>query len=230
MAFFGFLALLVAVGLALRYAMTNPPAVVANTLRNAAPFALFAIGGLLTLMGRGALGIPAILGGMALWRNRPARTASAGSGTSQVRTDWFEMELSHDTGAMNGVVLQGTHSGAVLDDLTIEELRTVTQELVRSRDEESVQLLEAYLDRRTPGWRDGEDGRDSAGLGAAQGSGAMSEQEAYEILGLAPGAGEAEIREAHRRLMKGAHPDAGGSSELAARLNEAKDVLLRAHR
>ena len=230
MAFFGFLALLVAIGLAVRYATTNPPAAVANTVRTAAPIALFAVGGLLTLTGRGALGIPAILGGLALWRNRPARTTGSTNGASRVRTDWFEMELDHDTGAMNGVVLRGTHSGAALDDLTVEQLRTVTRELVRSQDEESVQLLEAYLDRRTPGWRDGEDGGDSAGLGAAQGAGAMGEQEAYDVLGLSPGASETEIREAHRRLMKGAHPDAGGSSELAARLNEAKDVLLRAHR
>ncbi|HET9020079.1 MAG TPA: DnaJ domain-containing protein [Acetobacteraceae bacterium] len=54
----------------------------------------------------------------------------------------------------------------------------------------------------------------------------MSRAEAYEVLGLAPGAGEAEIRAAHRRLMRAAHPDAGGSDWLATRVNQARDVLL----
>lgn len=55
---------------------------------------------------------------------------------------------------------------------------------------------------------------------------AMSRQEALEVLGLRPGASETEIREAYRRLMRGAHPDTGGSDWLAARINQARDVLL----
>jgi DnaJ family protein C protein 19 len=57
-------------------------------------------------------------------------------------------------------------------------------------------------------------------------SGVMSRPEAYEVLGLRPGASEADIRDAHRRLMRGAHPDAGGSDWLAARVNQARDILL----
>lgn len=56
--------------------------------------------------------------------------------------------------------------------------------------------------------------------------GAMTREEAYAVLGLKPGASEAEIQDAYRRLMRGAHPDGGGSDWLAARLNQARDTLL----
>jgi DnaJ family protein C protein 19 len=54
----------------------------------------------------------------------------------------------------------------------------------------------------------------------------MNRQEAYEILGLKPGASEVEIKAAHHRLMRSAHPDVGGSEWLATRVNQARDVLL----
>jgi DnaJ homolog subfamily C member 19 len=69
-------------------------------------------------------------------------------------------------------------------------------------------------------------GRRVGGGTPRRASSQMSRQEAYEVLGLHPGASEAEIREAHRRLMRGAHPDAGGSDWLAVRINQARDILL----
>jgi DnaJ-domain-containing protein 1 len=114
----------------------------------------------------------------------------------------------------------------MLDALNIATLVS----LLGNIDEESRALLAAYLDRREPGWRENADGNAAAGQGAPARSGKMTPEEAYQILGLQPGASAAEIGRAHRTLMKKLHPDQGGSTYLAARVNEAKDILLRRHR
>ena len=97
-------------------------------------------------------------------------------------------------------------------------------------DAESLRLLESYLDRAHPGWRDDADADQSERQSAAAAAGGMDAKEAYQILGLEPGASEAEVRDAHRRLMKQVHPDRGGSAALAAKINEAKDRILGKHR
>jgi DnaJ domain len=72
----------------------------------------------------------------------------------------------------------------------------------------------------------GRTGGGQAGGSQARRSGAMSREEAYQVLGLKPGATEDDIRAAHRRLMRAAHPDSGGSDWLASRINQARDMLL----
>ena len=97
-------------------------------------------------------------------------------------------------------------------------------------DLEGARLLEAYFDRRFPGWRDAEQTNgDGTGGRARGGATAMAEDEAYEVLGLRKGAGAEDIARAHRNLMKKLHPDIGGTTSLAARINEAKDILIRRH-
>ena len=91
-------------------------------------------------------------------------------------------------------------------------------------------LLATYLDRRHPRWREHADGGAAAGKAGTARSGKMTEEEAYQVLGVAPGASAEEIGRAHRLLIKKLHPDQGGSTYLAAHVNEAKDVLLRRHR
>lgn len=194
-----------------------------------------ALGGAAFLVARGQMGIGIPLGltglgllgwlpfGGASWGQRTSRTPGQ---VSRVRSAFVEMELDHDTGVMRGRVVAGRFAGAALDDLDAEGMSA----LLAEADEESRRLLEAYLDRRSPGWREHPEGGAGAGQSRPAGSAKMTEQEAYQILGLEPGASAEDIGRAHRLLMKKLHPDQGGTTYLAARVNEAKEVLLRGHR
>ena len=199
-----------------------------------------AAGGLLSLgfavfLGlRGELGIALPLGAFGLgllgWLPfGPAgfsrRTQKSGGQTSRVRSAMLEMELDHDTGKMRGRFTAGPHNGANLDSLAVPVLAS----LLNGVDEESRALLLAYLDRRDATWREHAQGDTASRRGFAA-TGKMTDEEAYQILGLQPGAGADDISRAHRSLMKKLHPDQGGSTYLAARVNEAKDTLLRRHR
>ena len=154
-----------------------------------------------------------------------SRMRKAGGQVSRVRTAYVEMTLDHNTGAMSGRVLAGRFAGQALDDLDTAALVA----LLREGDDETRALLMPYLDRRDPGWREHAQGDTAAGR-AAPGSAKMTDEEAYEILGLNAAASERDITRAHRALMKKFHPDQGGSTYLAARINEAKETLLRRHR
>lgn len=146
-----------------------------------------------------------------------------GGRTSTVASRFVRMTLDHDSGAMSGTVLGGRFAGMRLDELGLAELLALLREC-RTEDEEGARLVEAYLDRAHPDWREELHGE---GAGAARpAAGAMTVEEAYAVLGLAPGAGPAEIKEAHRRLMMKLHPDHGGSDYLATQINRARDLLL----
>jgi DnaJ-domain-containing protein 1 len=134
------------------------------------------------------------------------------------------MELDHDSGAMRGRVLAGRHQGASLDALDQATLLGLLNEI----DGDSRDLLAAYLDRQHPDWREHAQNDGTGGHRTrAAASGKMTKEEAYQILGVEPGASAEDIHRAHRSLMKKLHPDQGGSTYLAARVNEAKEVLLR---
>lgn len=159
---------------------------------------------------------------MQAWRSwRSARTFSRGGQASpgqetRVDTATLEMVLNHDTGQMAGTVRRGSFAGADLAALALEELLALRADC-EQQDPESVPLLDAWLDRAFPEWREAP---------PPQAEGPMGRAEALAVLGLSEGATEAEIKAAHRRLMRGAHPDQGGSAWLAARLNAARDLLL----
>ncbi len=153
------------------------------------------------------------------------RVNKSSGGISRVRSTYLEMELDHDSGEMRGRILAGRHQGLTLDRVDVSTLTALLGEF----DDESCALLMAYLDRRDSRWREHAQS-DAATDRAAASTGKMSEQEAYQILGLEPGANAEAITSAHRTLMKKFHPDQGGTTYLAARINEAKEVLLRRHR
>ena len=175
----------------------------------------------------GAFGL-GLLGWVSLW---PApfgwRTQKSTGQVSRIRTAFLEIELDHDSATMHGRVLAGRHQGAVLDALDLPALLDLFKEL----DSDSRDLLAAYLDRREPGWREHAQADAAAGAGGRPAAaGKMTKEEAYQVLGIEPGATAQEIARAHRALMKKLHPDQGGSTYLAARVNAAKDVLLNRHR
>jgi len=150
---------------------------------------------------------------------------SAGQ-SSQVCSEYLEMILDHDSGKLAGRILAGPHAGHSLDEFDLPQLAA----MMPGFDAESVALLESYLDRRFPAWRENAERNTAGGQRRAASSGKMTDEEAYQILGLQPGSSRDEIGRAHRSLMKKLHPDQGGSTYLAARVNEAKDILLRTHK
>jgi len=153
----------------------------------------------------------------------------SGGQSSTVATAFLRMTLDHDTGRMEGTILRGRFAGMRLEELGAADLLALLREC-RAEDEEGTRLLEAYLDRAHPDWRDELAGeRTSTGTGGGgtrPSSGDMGVEEAYAILGLSPGADPEAIKEAHRRLMVKLHPDHGGSDYLATKINRARDVLL----
>ncbi|MEK9660650.1 MAG: molecular chaperone DnaJ [Alphaproteobacteria bacterium] len=163
---------------------------------------------------------------------RNARGPSAGA-SSDVETRFLRMTLDHQSGAIDGTVVDGEFAGRGLAELTLGELIRLWRACV-AEDEASRNVLEAYLDRVH-----GETWRQAAGGEAADpedrerrrrdspwGQGGMSEAEACEILGIKPGAEREAIEAAYRKAMQRAHPDHGGSDWMAARVNQARDVLL----
>lgn len=214
------------------------PARTAATLRFAGGVACIGIAIVLGLTGRWAIAVPVGLFGVSLlgygsaWSGRTPRREDApglGRKRSTVATAVLEVELDHGSGDVSGRVVSGPFAGSNLDALALRDLLGLRRS-IDPRDRESLSLLDAYLDRREPGWREDLERDADAGQGRASRPGAMSTQEAYETLGLRPGATEDEVRDAHRRLIKRLHPDVGGSAALAAKINEAKERLLGGRR
>jgi hypothetical protein len=171
--------------------------------------------------------LPTLLRLLPFWqmlRSRAASASGAKSGqNSTIRTRFLAMELDHDSGDIDGVVLLGNFEGSKLSRLTIVELLSLHAEC-RS-DSDSQQILEAYLDRYHGEWRENYQGGSRTEVPADESI--MTRELALEILGLKGEPDRDEITRAHRTLMQRMHPDRGGSDYLAKKINQAKDFLLK---
>ncbi len=220
------------------------PAVLARLIKRSGGAAALAIAGLFLL--RGGVSLAIGFAGLGFWllnigkggvwrifgsgaRGSGAPTGRASGRASCVRSAMIEMELDHETGKMRGSILAGPDEGRELDSLTRPQCE-ILYDLCRRDDPEGARLLQAYLDRRFSGWRPADEAQSGSRSGEARRrDGAMSKDEAYEVLGLQKGATREEVVRSHRSLMKKLHPDHGGTTDLAARVNEAKEVLMRRH-
>jgi hypothetical protein len=207
------------------------PAQVRGLSRKVAGGALIALSGFLALRGAMNIAMPLFVLGLGLMGQQmafpngmPWNRKSPGQ-ASRVATSLLSMSLDHDTGSMDGEVLSGPFKGRKLASLNLAEAQKLHAQCASAPDQ-SRALFEAWMSRARPEWRAQWSGQQTSNT--ATPSGKMSKAEALAILGLKDGATADDVRAAHRRLMKGAHPDLGGSDYLAAKINEAKEFLIQA--
>lgn len=189
---------------------------IAAVLATALPFAVKLLGtlGLMRLLQRLGGGPTPFPGGGPTTGPDPHRA-------SQVATRFLRMELRHASGELEGHILEGPHAGRTLAELTLSEQLDLLRHYTKV-DPDSARLLETWLDR-THGsdWR-----QDARTGGDTPGGATLSRAEALKVLNLKEPVDREQIVRAHRRMMQKFHPDHGGSEDLAARINAAKERLL----
>jgi hypothetical protein len=199
----------------------------ASALRMLVPAALSILAIAFAFAGRPGMGallaIPAIL---LFIRFRRRNFPDNARQSPLIRSPWLELQVGGGRSEMDGFVLAGEHEGRQLSTLDPAILLGLHQKM--AEDAESRALMETYLDRRMPGWRGDAHAHVDGGQGRAPGAGAMADEEAYQILGLEPGASAADIRKAHRSLSQRMRIGTGPVL-LQSRIDEARDVLLARH-
>ncbi|RLA35168.1 MAG: molecular chaperone DnaJ [Gammaproteobacteria bacterium] len=230
-----------AIGLIYWYMLQGmPPAKRRVTHRNAALVALGVVLVMLALTGR-AHWLFGLIGGLLPFARRllmvaiqnramqwlgsvmtPAAGAAGASGQqSEVGTAMLRMTLDHASGRLDGEILLGRFAGRKLHDLKFPQLLELLAEC-RADDPQGAALLESYLEREhAERWAEAD-----AEPGVTPPSIDFGEEEARQILGVAPDADASAVRAAHRSLIQRLHPDRGGSAYLAAQINRAKELLL----
>lgn len=165
-----------------------------------------------------------VVGALMLLSGNTAQPRNVPPRKSRVRSVHLEMTLDHETGDIDGQILSGPRQGQSLSDLSLPELLQLLAEI--QTDDQSLNLLETYLNRAYPEWHEHADRSAEEHETPPPDASEMSREDAYRVLGLEPGSTEDEIREAYRRLIKKLHPDSGGSAVLTAQITAARDRLL----
>lgn len=221
----------------LRQFTTIDPKKLAGYLRTIGAIALGGVA--LLLLVRGSVFSAAAVGGISLavatgkfqWLAGLLQGGNSNAprdAASRVTTKWLDLTLDQASGEISGTVRAGRFAGQKIGDLQFADLVELRRECTKD-DQQSAAILAAYLDRvHGDAWREAEQPRaDTRGEGIKTSTSGLTRDEAYDVLGLAPGASDSEVAEAHRRLMMLMHPDRGGSDYLAAKINAAKALLLR---
>ena len=235
------IAVLIIAWLVMRWFVRTPPKQVLTTAKRAGLILaglvlvlLVVTGRLNVLIAAGAAALPFLKKGFLLLRYLPmvrglfggaARAANLGgegNPFSTLETRFLRVSLDISTGNLDGEVLEGAFEGQFLSRMALDDLLRLLKEC--STDPRSAALLAAYLDRHHGGWRAQTSSGGPRGSTSEQG---MSAAEARDILGLEAKASDDEITQAHRRLIHKLHPDRGGSTYLATKINQAKDCLLK---
>lgn len=198
-------------------------------LRRSGSFIAFALAIFTLTRGEVGLAIPLLIlaAGLRGWLPNISKGGFSRSRVAFVRTTFVTVELDASRQPVDGQVTKGRFTGRRLSGLQAGELLALRREV--AADFFARSILEAYLDRRLAGWREHFQEDAATGRRGGVSSDAMSKQEAYEVLGVQPGASADDIRRAHRTLMKKIHPDKGGTTQMAARVNQARDILLEGH-
>lgn len=166
-------------------------------------------------------GLPLLLRLFPMLASLRNKSTPAAGQNSTVETSLLRMEMDHDSGALQGEILQGTFSGWLLKDMDRQQLEEFFT-YCSTEDTDSLQLLDSYLKQRFPGEAFSEEQQQST----AAKSSVMGRSEALAVLGLKEDATKEDIITAHRKLIQKLHPDRGGNDYLAAQINQAKDQLL----
>ena len=224
------LALLVAVGLGVAWFLRANPTTVARRLRiGLVLLGALGVGGLLIfgvrflpsflpeLFGLGGVVVTGLIARALRYRPSRGFSTPGSAQRTETHTAYLQAWIDHSTGDVGGRVVQGQFAGRFLEGLSDANLLALRSEC--TSDPDSLRILEAYLDRRLGA--DWQTRPPPAGTSTI-----IGRAESLAILGLAEGATAEEIRAAHRRLIQRVHPDVGGSADLAARINRAKDILL----